>query len=156
MFNKRFKMTKTGKKTKVRPIYVALGVLVLAFVIHAGVSAFVSPAAKDHGASSDYIIHLDDVRFDEAIAGGVVLVDFWATWCAPCRVQGPILEELAAEVHQVADITKVDVDDYGNLAARYSVRSIPTIIIFRDGQEVERFTGVQQKETLLAAIEDHL
>ncbi len=149
-------MTKTGKKAKVRPLYVALGAMVLAFVVHAGVNAFVSPAEEDYEASADYITHLDDARFDEAIAGGVVLVDFWATWCAPCRVQGPILEELAAEVHQVADITKVDVDDYGSLAARYGVRSIPTMIIFRDGEEVERFTGVQQKETLLAAIENHL
>ncbi len=147
-----------NKKNKILPIVVALGVIVVAIAIHSVVSGFgssrgdISVAAE----SSVYLTDLDADGFDDAIADGIVLVDFWATWCPPCRIQNPILEELAEEVYHLADIAKVDVDDHGSIARRFGVRSIPTLILFKDGEEVERFVGVQQKGTLRAAIEEYI
>ncbi|MFO7874395.1 MAG: thioredoxin [Bacteroidales bacterium] len=151
-------MRETMKSKKVWPLIVALAIIGGAFAFHA---LFFGAGngdvrAGNSSASSEYIADLDAGSFEEAIEDGVVLVDFWATWCAPCRTQGPILEDLAAEVHEVANITKLDVDDHGAIAARYGVRAIPTLILFRNGEEVERFQGVQQKETLKNAIEKHV
>ncbi len=95
-------------------------------------------------------------NFEHMVSDGVVLVDFWATWCPPCRVQGPIVEDLAKDMGNKAVISKLDVDDHGSIAALYQVRSIPTLIIFRDGEPVRRFVGVQQKETLAQAIQELL
>ena len=74
-----------------------------------------------------------------------VLVDFWATWCGPCRMQGPIIDALAAEGYNVG---KLDVDENPDIARRYNVMSIPTLILFKNGEEVQRFVGVQTKEKL--------
>ena len=74
-----------------------------------------------------------------------VLVDFWATWCGPCRMQGPIIDARAAEGYNVG---KLDVDENPDIARRYNVMSIPTLILFKNGEEVQRFVGVQTKEKL--------
>lgn len=83
-------------------------------------------------------------------AEGNVLVDFWATWCGPCRRQAPVLDELSQEGFQIG---KVDVDENPGLAQRYGVMSIPTLILFKKGQEVKRFVGLQSKDTLKNALE---
>ncbi|MGD9874320.1 MAG: thioredoxin [Kiritimatiellia bacterium] len=92
-------------------------------------------------------------QFDETIKSGVVLVDFWAPWCGPCRMQGPILETVADKVAGKAVIAKVNVDDLPEVAGQFGVRSIPTLIIFKDGKAAKTFVGVQQDAKLVSEIE---
>ncbi len=145
-------------KNNAYSFFVLAGVLGLSFLGYYLISEASETAVDTSGeyVSSGLIIDLDADGFDEVISEGIVLVDFWATWCPPCRIQNPILEELAIAVSDLATITKLDVDDHGSIASRFRVRSIPTLIIFKDGEIVERYTGVQQKETLKAAIHKHL
>jgi thioredoxin 1 len=89
-------------------------------------------------------------------APGVAVVDFWAPWCAPCRLIAPIVEELAAELAGRARFGKVNVDENGTLAVEHGVMSIPTLLIFKDGVEAERVVGARPKQALLSLIEPHL
>lgn len=101
----------------------------------------------------ELIIHLNADNFNTTITDGVTLVDFWAPWCGPCKMQGPILEHVAESVDGRAKIAKVNVDDAGGVAGRFGVQSIPTLILFKDGNEVRRFVGVQSHDTLIEAID---
>ena len=95
------------------------------------------------------ILHVTEANFDSQVlqADKPVLVDFWATWCGPCQMQAPILEELAKERDDVI-IAKVDVDQNTNLAQKYRVMSIPMLAVFKNGQPVVSAVGLQNKETL--------
>jgi len=99
------------------------------------------------------VLHLNESNFESAIEGKVALVDFWAEWCGPCRMLGPILEEVVKEVGDKAVVAKVDVDNARELAIKFGVRSIPAIFIIKDGSVVEQFVGVQDKNVLVNAIE---
>ncbi len=87
---------------------------------------------------------------------GIALVDFWAEWCGPCKMIGPVVEELSQEYDGKALIAKVDVDENSELTARYGVRNIPTILILKDGEVVDKHVGFATKEALAQKIEAQL
>ena len=97
------------------------------------------------------IIHLTTADFDEKTGSGKFLVDFWADWCGPCKMVAPVIEELSVEFEGKVTVAKVDVDSEGTLASRFGVMGIPTVILFEDGAEKQRFVGVQPKEAYAAA-----
>lgn len=101
---------------------------------------------------SDKVKELTVDNFNEAIASGTVLVDFWAPWCGPCKMQAPILDKVAEKIGDKAVIAKVNVDEAAPLAAQFGVRSIPTLILFKDGEKVQDFIGVQQEPALIEAL----
>ncbi len=90
-------------------------------------------------------LHLTRSDFDEKVKSGVVLVDFWAEWCGPCKMAGPVIDEMSGEYSGRVTVAKVDVDAEPDLAGRYGVMSIPTVILFKDGVEVARQVGFAGK-----------
>ena len=101
---------------------------------------------------SESVREVQDSGFAEEIRTGVVLVDFWAPRCGPCRMQGPILDDVAAAVGDKAVIVKVNIDENHKAAEAFYFKSIPTLILLKDGEVMLQFTGLQRKETLVAAI----
>lgn len=95
-------------------------------------------------------------NFTENVAQGVSLLDFWAPWCGPCKMQLPIVEELSEELKGQATIAKVNVDEQPELASQFGVMSIPTLILFKDGQPVDKLVGLQSKDSLRAKIQNQL
>ncbi|HVL48264.1 MAG TPA: thioredoxin [Candidatus Thermoplasmatota archaeon] len=99
------------------------------------------------------VVELDDQSFEPFIGDENVLVDFSAEWCGPCRYQEPILKELAEETGGSARIGKLDIDASPNVAGRFGVMGVPTLIVFRKGREIRRFVGVTAKDRLKDALE---
>lgn len=95
---------------------------------------------------------LNDENFDEQVAKGVTLVDFTATWCGPCRMLAPVIEELAEKMGDKASVVKVDIDASQSVTARFDVTSVPTIVLLKDGQEVGREVGLKDLESLEAMV----
>ncbi len=100
--------------------------------------------------------HITDEEFHVLIQDGVTLVDFWAEWCAPCHVIAPSIEDLAREYGDQAHVAKLNVDHYPEVAGGLGIMGIPTVIIFKDGQEYRRFVGVQPYDRFAAALEEAL
>ena len=116
-----------------------------------------TPGGKSPAPSgSAQVITLNEANFDAQVASGVVLVDFWATWCPPCRKQGPIVEQVAARVQGKAKVAKLDVDAAPKIAQRFGIRSIPTLIVFRNGKPGTPLVGLTGAEKLVSAIEASL
>ena len=99
---------------------------------------------------------LTDANFSETIASGVTLVDLWAPWCGPCRIQGPVVAKVADSFEGRANVGKLEVDANPQTASKLGVSAIPTLILFKEGEEVQRFVGVQDEKTLTKALEDQL
>ncbi len=99
-------------------------------------------------------ITITDQTFEQTVlkSDKPVLVDFWAVWCGPCQMQGPIVEDVAKEMEGKAVVGKVNVDENPQSAGKYGVMSIPTLIIFKGGQPVKQFVGVQSKDTLIGEL----
>jgi thioredoxin len=103
-------------------------------------------------------LQITDASFDEVVlkSDKPVLVDFWATWCGPCRMVGPVIEELATEYEGRVVVGKVDVDNNQEFAAKYGVRNIPTVLVFKDGEVVGRQVGVAPKKVYTDALDSLL
>jgi len=105
---------------------------------------------------SDLVAHITDADFQTTVAEGVTLVDFWAPWCGPCRMIAPILDELAGELKDKARIVKINVDENPLVAGQFGVMSIPTLLLFKNGQKVDQKVGGQAKPQLKSFIEQAL
>ena len=107
------------------------------------------PLVNDH----DKIITLTDKNFQNQTKNKVVLVDFWAAWCGPCRMMAPVLNEIAGELKGSSYVGKVNVEQYQSLAQKFKIRGIPTMVLFKNGVEINRFVGVKSKEYLIKQIQ---
>jgi len=107
------------------------------------------PLVADH----KNILTLSDKNFQQQTKNKVVIVDFWAEWCAPCRMMAPVLNDVASELSGNHRVGKVNIEQYQSLAQKYKVRSIPTLILFKDGKEIDRFVGVKSKEFIVSQLQ---
>ena len=103
-------------------------------------------------------LHLTEKSFESEVlkSSTPVLVDFWAEWCGPCKMIGPIIDDMAKELQGKLKVAKVNVDHEGNLAAQFNIMSIPTMLVFKDGKVVNQIIGAMSKEQLLAKIKPNL
>ena len=107
---------------------------------------------------SEKLQHVTDQDFEAVVlkSNKPVLVDFWATWCAPCRIIAPALEQVAAEYSDRARIVKLNVDENADVSARYNIRGIPTLLLFKDGVIKDQIVGVTSKDNIARMIENQL
>lgn len=108
------------------------------------------------GSSDKDIVTLTTGNFINETAKGVVMVDFWASWCMPCKAMAPVIEEIASQTKGKIKVGKVDIDANGQLANQFGIQAIPAIIIFKDGQPVETLVGVQSKAALVNALSKYV
>ena len=101
--------------------------------------------------ASDKVLTITDDNFSSTIAEGVTLVDFWAPWCGPCRMVAPVIDRVADTIGADAKVAKCNTDEAGTSATEYGIQSIPTLLIFKDGKEVERLMGAAQRDSDLVA-----
>ncbi|HIO90321.1 MAG TPA: thioredoxin [Campylobacterales bacterium] len=101
-------------------------------------------------------VELNNGNFDATIAEGVTLVDFWAPWCGPCRMIAPVIEELAEDFDGKATIAKVNTDEEQDIAIKFGIRSIPTLLIFKNGEVVDQMVGAASKQALADKIDSFL
>lgn len=107
---------------------------------------------------SNHMLEFDDKNFEQEVlkSDKPVLVDFWATWCAPCRMMAPTIESIAEEYAGRAKVGKLNVDENLNVTARYSIRGIPALILFKDGQVAAQSVGATSKDAVIKMLEKHL
>lgn len=130
---------------------IVIGVLIAALFIFRSIAMAKmkkTPLVADH----EKVVTLTEQNFQQKTKGKVVLVDFWASWCTPCRMMAPVLNDVASELNGNSHVGKVDIQQYQSLANQFKVRSIPTLILLKNGKEVNRFVGIKSKDFLLKEI----
>jgi len=126
------------------------------FVLMLPVLLLLAACGSNKEQSDTNILTLNEDNFSKETESGVILVDFWASWCMPCKAMSPVISEIAAQTKGKIKVGKVDVDQNPGLAGRFNVQGIPNFIIFKDGQMVENLVGIQSKEALIGALERHV
>jgi len=132
--------------------FIIIGSIILGFLIlnvYARIKMKSLPKVADHVS----ILTLTDKNFQQQTKNKVVLVDFWAEWCAPCKMMAPVLNEVAGDLTGSSHVGKLNIEQYKSMAQQFNVRSIPTLILFKNGKEVKRFVGIKQKDFLLKEIQ---
>lgn len=130
---------------------IVIGVLISAFIIFRSVMMWKmknTPMVADHAK----VLILTDKNFQQQTKNKLMLVDFWATWCAPCRMMAPVLNDVASELMGDSFVGKINIEQYQALAQKFKVRNIPTLILFKNGTEINRFVGIKSKDFLLKEI----
>ena len=132
--------------------FIIIGSIILGFLIlnvYARIKMKSLPKVADHVS----ILTLTDKNFQQQTKNKVVLVDFWAEWCAPCKMMAPVLNDVAGDLTGNSHVGKLNIEQYKSIAQQFNVRSIPTLILFKNGKEVKRFVGIKQKDFLLKEIQ---
>ena len=131
--------------------FIIIAVLMAAFI---GFRYFAMAKMKNTPlvADNEKVLTLTEQNFQQQTKGKLVLVDFWESWCAPCRMMAPVLNDVSAELSGNSHVGKVDIQQYQSLANKFKVRNIPTMILFKNGTEINRFVGIKSKEFLLKEI----
>jgi len=130
---------------------IVIGVLIVALFIFRSIAMKKmknTPMVADH----EKVLTLTEQNFQQQTKNKLVLVDFWADWCAPCRMMAPVLNDVASELKGNSHVGKVDIQQYQSLATRFKVRNIPTLILLKNGTEINRFVGIKSKDFLLKEI----
>jgi thioredoxin 1 len=129
--------------------YLAIG---LALALLCGCQRTVEKRLAALGATPGQTVTLTDATFDQAIKEGVTLVDFWATWCTPCKKQSPVVDEVAVAISNQAVIARFDIDTSQKRVKQFKLEYVPTLMLFKDGKTIQTFTGFTDKEKLIAVI----
>lgn len=109
------------------------------------------PVVADH----EKILTITDKNFNQVTKNRTILIDFWASWCAPCRMMAPILNEVAGELNENSFVGKINIEQYQSLAQKFKVRNIPTLILLKNGVEVNRYIGLKNKDFLLEQLKQN-
>jgi thioredoxin 1 len=127
--------------------------ILVAFALLAGCQRSVEKRLAELGATPGHTVTLTEATFDRAISEGVTLVDFWAVWCAPCKTQSPVVDEVAVAISNRAVVARFDIDTSKKRIKQFKLEYVPTLMLFKDGKPIHAFTGFTDKEKLIAAID---
>lgn len=142
--------------TKIMYIIIGIIVIIVGYIVTSMTIVKKKMNNYDPKNDSKEIINLTDNTFSKQINQGITLVDFWASWCQPCKIQAPIISNLADDINKKAKICKLNIEENPQIAKKLKIKNIPTIIIFKNGKEIERLIGLKTKNILKKTIEKHL